>query len=71
MDQALVGTGKDLFYVDKEEGIYPFAFELFDIKNWEVVTEKSKIGSEGEYPKYNGWAESKGATNKDWYLHRN
>ena len=71
MDQSLVGTGKDLFYVDKEEGIYPFAFELFDIKNWEVVTEKSKIGSEGEYPKYNGWAESKGATNKDWYLHRN
>ena len=71
IDQSLIGTGKDLFFVDAENQIYPFAFELFDIKNWEVVTEKSRIGSPGEYPTYNSWAESKGIKDTNWYLNKN
>ncbi len=71
IDPALVGSGNDIFYVDKSNKIYPFAFELFDKKDWVVVTEKVKIGSPGEYSAYVQWAESKGDTNKDWYLHKN
>ena len=70
IDQNLVGKGEDLFYVDYN-GLYPFAFELFDIKNWEVVTEKVRIGSEGEYPRYIDWVESKGTKHQDWYLNKN
>ena len=65
-----MGKGEDLFYVDYN-GLYPFAFELFDIKNWEVVTEQVRIGSEGEYPRYIDWVESKGTKHQDWYLNKN
>ena len=53
------------------DGKYPFAIELFDVINWEVVTEKSRIGSEGEYPGFIKWVESYGQTNTDWHLNKN
>ena len=70
IDQSLLGQGRDMYFMDIE-GKYPFAIELFDVKNWEVVTEKSRIGSDGEYPGFNKWVESFGETNADWYLHKN
>ena len=69
IDQSLIGQGRDLFYVDKD-GKYPFAIELFDVKDWEVVTEKSRIGSDGEYAGFIKWVESYGQSNKDWYLNK-
>ena len=59
-----------MYFLDKG-GKYPFAIELFDVTNWEVVTEKSKIGSENEYPEYINWVESFGQNNKDWYKYKN
>ena len=69
INQSLIGQGRDMYFMDVE-GLYPFAIELFDVKNWEVVTEKVRIGSEDEYPKFNSWVESKGENNTDWYLHK-
>ena len=66
----LIGQGRDAYYLDVE-GKYPFAIELVEVVDWEVVTEKSKIGSENEYPQFIPWVESKGKTNQDWYLYKN
>ena len=70
IDQSLVGQFKDLYFIDSS-GSYPFAIELFDITNWEVVTEKESIGSEGEYPYFKNWVKSNGTTHQDWYLFKN
>ena len=67
INQNLIGEGNDMYFVDVD-GLYPFAIELFDVKDWEVVTEMKPIGSEGEYPYFINWVESKGETNTDWYL---
>ena len=69
-DQELLGQGRDAYFMDID-GKYPFAIELVDVLNWEVVSERSRIGSEGEYPKFNNWVESRGSENTDWYLHKN
>ena len=67
INRNLIGEGNDMYFVDVD-GLYPFAIELFDVKDWEVVTEMKPIGSEGEYPYFINWVESKGETNTDWYL---
>ena len=66
----LIGNGRDAYCRDVEWK-YPFAIELVEVVDWEVVNEKSKIGSENEYPQFIPWVESKGKTNQDWYLYKN
>ena len=70
INQDLIGQGQDMYFLDKG-GKYSFAIELFDVTNWEVVTENSIIGSANEYPEYINWVESFGQNNKDWYKYKN
>lgn len=65
VDPALIGSKKDVYYVDREGG-YPFAI---DIPKWsfKIVTETKRIDS--EYPDFTKWADSKGEKYKDWYDH--
>lgn len=69
INPQLLGSENDAYYVDVE-GKYPFAIELVDVINWAVVTESTRIGSEGEYPLFNKWVESFGANHTDWYLYK-
>ena len=70
IDPELVRQFQDLYFIDRI-GLYPFAIELFDIANGVVVSEKEKIGSEGEYPRFKNWVESNGTQYQDWYLYKN
>ena len=67
INSSLIGQGSDMYFIDIE-GNYPFAIELFDVKNWEVVTESNRIGSEDEYPRFDNWVKTFGAQDADWYL---
>jgi LruC domain-containing protein len=62
--------GENAFYVDKT-GVYPFSIDIYQVVGLEQVTEMKMIGSEGEYPLFKGWAQSKGVENTDWYLYKN
>lgn len=74
MNHALLGTGNDgsrpkdgLFYViNGLEKQYPFALDLPFISDMPVPTESAHI--DVTYPEFRNWVESKGQTNKDWYL---
>jgi hypothetical protein len=63
-------TGDNAYYVNKD-GTYPFSINLYQVSGFTQVTELSKIGSVGEYPLFNTWAQSKGTSNTDWYLYKN
>jgi LruC domain-containing protein len=65
-EQKLLYTENDAFFIDIE-GKYPFAIDI-PIHNYRVPTESTRIDAETEYPDFKAWADSKGATNKDWYL---
>lgn len=62
--------GENAYYVNAD-GKYPFAIELNDVTGFNLVTERSTIGSVNEYPLFNSWVESKGTKNADWYLYKN
>lgn len=64
----LIGTGADAYYIDID-GKHPFAIDL-PIWDFPLVTEKVKIGSEGEYPYFNKWVEDgckPDSQYADWY----
>ena len=65
-DNTLVGALDDAFFIDKD-GVFPFAIDI-PVVNVKPVTEKVKIGSANEYPRFSNWAKSKGAKDADWYL---
>lgn len=72
-NSALFGSGDDAssgnnYYV--REGNYPFAINLADVLSDFVVPEERKAVDE-TYPDFNNWVDTKGAENKDWYLHPN
>ena len=72
-NSALFGSGDDAsfgnnYYV--REGNYPFAINLADVLSDFVVPEERKA-VDATYPDFNNWVETKGAENKDWYLHPN
>lgn len=62
--------GENAYYVNKE-GKYPFAIDLQGATNFQLVSEKVKIGESSEYPLFNNWVESKGLSHTDWYLYKN
>ncbi|MDD4609329.1 MAG: LruC domain-containing protein [Bacteroidaceae bacterium] len=68
-NSRLLGTKDDAYYINKG-GDYPFAIDLYNVTNFEVVSETRQIGSENEYPYFTNWVESKGATNTDWYQYK-
>ncbi|MGL5958009.1 MAG: LruC domain-containing protein [Phocaeicola sp.] len=68
-NKDLIGTAQDAYYLDVV-GKYPFAIKLVDVIGWKVVTDTKRIGSNGEYPTYNGWVDSRGASNRDWYIRK-
>lgn len=68
----LLGTVDD--YSNANKGIYyisninfPFAISLPNVEGFVGAKETSRIDE--LYPDFNKWVESKGTTNKDWYLH--
>lgn len=63
---SLNNTVDDAYYINKS-GKYPFAIDLTNVKNFQVVTESTRIGSDGEYPDFTKWAESNGTLYTDWY----
>lgn len=66
-DTTLNNSSSDAYYVHRE-GAYPFAIDLFGQTNWEVNTvESRRIDNANAYPKFRDWADSKGASFKDWY----
>ena len=58
--------GENAYYVSFD-GSRPFAIDLVGVLDFEQVTERSEIGSEGEYPRFSDWVKSHGTTNQDWY----
>lgn len=63
-DTEQIGSADDAYYVNKDNK-HPFAIEIPMLK-WVPVTECVTIGD--EYLRFNAWVESKGTTDKDWYL---
>lgn len=63
VNAALIGTGDDAFYVDKD-GMHPFAIDI-PILGFSQEAEKTPIGN--VYPKFDKWVQSKGAECADWY----
>lgn len=66
IDAALVGTGDDAYYIDKD-GLYPFAIDL-PITGFSQTVERTAIGE--VYPDFVIWVESKGEKATDWYNNR-
>lgn len=66
IDAALVGTGDDAYYIDKD-GLYPFAIDL-PITGFSQTVERTAIGE--VYPDFAKWVESKGEKATDWYNNR-
>ncbi|MDO4164886.1 MAG: LruC domain-containing protein [Bacteroides sp.] len=64
-DKSLNYTEDDAYYIDKS-GKYPFAIDL-PITDFTVVTERSRIDADVEYPTFKTWADSKGTECKEWY----
>jgi len=71
-DKALLGTESDAWFIYKE-GHYPFSIDLSGVNGntFIPVNEKHRIGSAGNYPLYDGWVDSNGTRNKDWYKSKN
>jgi LruC domain-containing protein len=65
-DKSLNLTADDAYYVNVN-GKYAFAINI-PIHGFTPATEYKHIDAETEYPDFKAWADSKGATNKDWYL---
>lgn len=64
----LIGTGADAYYIDID-GKHPFAIDL-PVWEFPLVTEKVKIGTEGEYPRFTNWVEGgckPSSEYADWY----
>lgn len=55
-DPALSGTQADAYYVDRD-GKHPFAIDV-PTMNFELVSERSAIGAQGEYRQFTPWVES-------------
>ncbi|MCC8172734.1 MAG: LruC domain-containing protein [Parabacteroides sp.] len=66
IDAALVGTGDDAYYVDKD-GLYPFAIDL-PVTGFSQTDERTAIGV--VYPDFSKWVESKGEQATDWYTRK-
>lgn len=64
-DKSLMN--KDNAYYIASSKIYPFAIDI-PIADFIMVDEKKRIDSEGQYPSFKTWAESKGEQAKNWYL---
>lgn len=67
-NSTLADEGHNAYYIS-DDGNYPFAIKLENARNWEPVTEGVRIGSEGEYSRFNAWVADP-STNADWYLHK-
>lgn len=66
-DKSLNYTGDDAYYIDKG-GKYPFAMDV-PVLNFTPVTERSRIGSAGEYPGFNHWVNGESGY-ESWYLNK-
>ena len=67
------GFFNEAYYLDKD-GKHPFAITIplsstegSGLRSFTQAVEMTPIGD--EYPKYESWVESRGATDADWYLH--
>lgn len=67
-DKSLNYTGDDAYYIDKG-GKYPFAMDV-PVLNFTPVTERSRIGSAGEYSGFNHWVNGESGY-ESWYLKKN
>lgn len=67
-NSTLAEEGHSSYYIS-EDGNYPFAIKLEGVTGWIPVTENVRIGSEGEYSRFNAWVADP-TTNTDWYLHK-
>ncbi|MDR0988213.1 MAG: LruC domain-containing protein [Prevotellaceae bacterium] len=59
-------TYDDAYYI-KRDGSYPFAIDL-PVTGFTIVTERSRIDAQNEYPDFRSWADSNAQTHKLWYL---
>lgn len=64
---ATLAEGGHTAYYISEDGNYPFAIKLEGVTDWVPVTESVRIGSAGEYPRFNNWVADP-TSNTDWYL---
>lgn len=68
MADASLNYSKDDAYYIRKDGKFPFAMDI-PVHGFKPVTERSTIGSEGEYPGFTKWANGESGYD-DWYLNK-
>lgn len=69
INKQLYGTAQDAYFID-QDGKHPFSVCIpLSVTKGEYTLPAEESCIEDEYPDFAKWAESRGTTNKDWYLY--